>query len=339
MTQNLLDDFFDANGPLSKVIDGYQIRPSQVEMASMVNEAISDEQSAIIEAGTGIGKTFAYLAPALMKGGKVIISTATKNLQDQLFNKDIPKIREALNIPVKVNLLKGRSNYICQLRTEDSTVSGQFMNKEDGKYLEKIKHFSDHSHTGEISEVQDVPEFSTIWPMVTSTADQCLGQSCEFAQSCFFLKARKEALTAEVVIVNHHLFFADFILKDEDISELLPKANTVVFDEAHQVPDIASIFFGNNFSTNEILNLIQDTQSLFEKLGKNKKKLLELSVSVFEELKNLRTFFPSGNNRITFEKIENTDDFISHLASINNALANLEKVFSLLDDQSPEQKK
>ena len=339
MTQNLLDDFFDANGPLSKVIDGYQIRPSQVEMASMVNEAISDEQSAIIEAGTGIGKTFAYLAPALMKGGKVIISTATKNLQDQLFNKDIPKIREALNIPVKVNLLKGRSNYICQLRTEDSTVSGQFMNKEDGKYLEKIKHFSDHSHTGEISEVQDVPEFSTIWPMVTSTADQCLGQSCEFAKSCFFLKARKEALTAEVVIVNHHLFFADFILKDEDISELLPKANTVVFDEAHQVPDIASIFFGNNFSTNEILNLIQDTQYLFEKLGKNKKKLLELSVSVFEELKNLRTFFPSGNNRITFEKIENTDDFISHLASINNALANLEKVFSLLDDQSPEQKK
>ena len=140
MTQNLLDDFFDANGPLSKVIDGYQIRPSQVEMASMVNEAISDEQSAIIEAGTGIGKTFAYLAPALMKGGKVIISTATKNLQDQLFNKDIPKIREALNIPVKVNLLKGRSNYICQLRTEDSTVSGQFMNKEAVSYTHLRAH-------------------------------------------------------------------------------------------------------------------------------------------------------------------------------------------------------
>jgi ATP-dependent DNA helicase DinG len=293
----------------------------------------------VVEAGTGIGKTFAYLAPALIKGETVIISTATKNLQDQLYNKDIPKIRDALKIPVKVDLLKGRSNYICQLKMEDSLISGQFLNKEDGVYLEKIKIFADHSKTGEISEVQDIPEFSTIWPMVTSTADHCLGQSCEFSKSCFFLKARKEALSSEVVIVNHHLFFADFVLKDEDISEILPKANTVVFDEAHQVPDIASIFFGKNFSTNEILYLMQDTQSIFDKLGKNKKKLLAISSVVLDEIKNLRNFFPISNNRIIYEKINNFTEFKDYLYSINENLTKLDKIFTLLDDQSPEQKK
>ena len=268
-----MDVFFSKDGPLSKVISGYQIRPSQVAMSNLVDETILNRNSLVVEAGTGIGKTFAYLAPAMMKGETIIISTATKNLQDQLYNKDIPKIREALNIPIKVDLLKGRSNYVCQLKMEDSSISGKFLNKEDGAYLEKIKLFANHSKTGEISEVHDVPEFSTIWPMVTSTADHCLGQSCEFSKSCFFLKARKEALSSEVIIVNHHLFFADFVLKDEDISEILPKANTIIFDEAHQVPDIASIFFGKNFSTNELLYLMQDTQSIFDKLGKNKKKV------------------------------------------------------------------
>ena len=334
-----MDAFFSKDGPLSKVISGYQIRPSQVAMSNLVNETILNQDSLVVEAGTGIGKTFAYLAPALIKGETVIISTATKNLQDQLYNKDIPKIRDALKIPVKVDLLKGRSNYICQLKMEDSLISGQFLNKEDGVYLEKIKIFADHSKTGEISEVQDIPEFSTIWPMVTSTADHCLGQSCEFSKSCFFLKARKEALSSEVVIVNHHLFFADFVLKDEDISEILPKANTVVFDEAHQVPDIASIFFGKNFSTNEILYLMQDTQSIFDKLGKNKKKLLAISSVVLDEIKNLRNFFPISNNRIIYERIKNIAEFKDYLNSINENLIKLDKIFTLLDDQSPEQKK
>ena len=334
-----MDVFFSKDGPLSKVISGYQIRPSQVAMSNLVDETILNRNSLVVEAGTGIGKTFAYLAPALMKGETVIISTATKNLQDQLYNKDIPKIREALNIPIKVDLLKGRSNYVCQLKMEDSLINGQFLNKEDAVYLEKIKLFADHSKTGEISEVHDVPEFSTIWPMVTSTADHCLGQSCEFSKSCFFLKARKEALSSEVIIVNHHLFFADFVLKDEDISEILPKANTIIFDEAHQVPDIASIFFGKNFSTNELLYLMQDTQSIFDKFGKNKKKLLAISTVVIDEIKNVRNFFPTINQRIIYEKIKNITELEDHLISINENLIKLDKIFTLLDDQSPEQKK
>ena len=334
-----MDVFFSKDGPLSKVISGYQIRPSQVAMSNLVDETILNQNSLVVEAGTGIGKTFAYLAPAMMKGETIIISTATKNLQDQLYNKDIPKIREALNIPIKVDLLKGRSNYVCQLKMEDSLINGQFLNKEDAVYLEKIKLFADHSKTGEISEVHDVPEFSTIWPMVTSTADHCLGQSCEFSKSCFFLKARKEALSSEVIIVNHHLFFADFVLKDEDISEILPKANTIIFDEAHQVPDIASIFFGKNFSTNELLYLMQDTQSIFDKFGKNNKKLLAISTVVIDEIKNVRNFFPTINQRIIYEKIKNITELEDHLISINENLIKLDKIFTLLDDQSPEQKK
>ena len=334
-----VNNFFNYNGPLSNIIEGYQLRPSQVEMANMVDSALLKQESLIIEAGTGTGKTFAYLAPALMKGGKVIISTATKNLQDQLFNKDIPKIREALNIPVKVNLLKGRSNYLCQLRLEETARQDQFVNEEDGVHFEKIKKFNDHSKTGEISEVQGVPELASVWPMVTSTADHCLGQSCDFAKSCFFLKARKEALSAEIVIVNHHLFFADFVLKDEEVSEILPKANTIIFDEAHQLPDIASIFFGNNLSTNEILKLVQDIQALFEKIGKSKKKLATHSLQIIENINNLRALFPAQNHRLTYEKIQNFEDFTSSLQSINNILLKFDKFFSLIDDQSPEQKK
>ena len=334
-----VNNFFNYNGPLSNIIEGYQLRPSQVEMANMVDSALLKQESLIIEAGTGTGKTFAYLAPALMKGGKVIISTATKNLQDQLFNKDIPKIREALNIPVKVNLLKGRSNYLCQLRLEETARQDQFVNEEDGVHFEKIKKFNDHSKTGEISEVQGVPELASVWPMVTSTADHCLGQSCDFAKSCFFLKARKEALSAEIVIVNHHLFFADFVLKDEEVSEILPKANTIIFDEAHQLPDIASIFFGNNLSTNEILKLVQDIQALFEKIGKSKKKLATHSLQIIENINTLRALFPAQNHRLTYEKIQNFEDFTSFFQSINNILLKFDKFFSLIDDQSPEQKK
>ena len=334
-----VNNFFNYNGPLSNIIEGYQLRPSQVEMANMVDSALLKQESLIIEAGTGTGKTFAYLAPALMKGGKVIISTATKNLQDQLFNKDIPKIREALNIPVKVNLLKGRSNYLCQLRLEETARQDQFVNEEDGVHFEKIKKFNDHSKTGEISEVQGVPELASVWPMVTSTADHCLGQSCDFAKSCFFLKARKEALSAEIVIVNHHLFFADFVLKDEEVSEILPKANTIIFDEAHQLPDIASIFFGNNLSTNEILKLVQDIQALFEKIGKSKKKLATHSLQIIENINTLRALFPGQIHRLTYEKIQNFEDFTSFFQSINNILLKFDKFFSLIDDQSPEQKK
>ena len=306
------DDFFSVNGPLNDCLEDYQLRTEQVEMAKSIIGTIEDKSSLVVEAGTGVGKTFAYLYPALLKGGKVVISTATKNLQDQLFFNDIPKIREALKISVKVNILKGRGNYICKLRMENTIQEGMFFNKEDAQHLQLIKAFSDNTDSGEVSEISEIPETSTIWPMVTSTKENCLGQDCEFYKECFLVKARKEALESEVLIVNHHLFFADFVLKDEELSEILPKANTIIFDEAHQIPLVASFFLGQFISSSQISNLIQDCQQGLKKYPDTIKVLDTLSKDFQEivfELKKIVSPFPARlniNNLKNYENFEKT---------------------------------
>ena len=306
------DDFFSVNGPLNDCLEDYQLRTEQVEMAKSIIGTIKDKSSLFVEAGTGVGKTFAYLYPALLKGGKVVISTATKNLQDQLFFNDIPKIREALKISVKVNILKGRGNYICKLRMENTIQEGMFFNKEDAQHLQLIKAFSDNTDSGEVSEISEIPETSTIWPMVTSTKENCLGQDCEFYKECFLVKARKEALESEVLIVNHHLFFADFVLKDEELSEILPKANTIIFDEAHQIPLVASFFLGQSISSSQISNLIQDCQQGLKKYPDTIKVLDALSKDLQEiifELKKIVSPFPARlniNNLKNYENFEKT---------------------------------
>jgi len=332
----IIDEIFSDDGALHEVIPDYRKRSEQLDMSKAVNATIQQKNSLIVEAGTGVGKTFSYLVPALINGGKVVISTATKNLQDQLFLKDIPTIRDALKIPVKINILKGRSNYICQLRMENSLIEGQFFNREDASFIKKIKTFSDHSNTGEVSEINDIPENSTIWPSVTSTKENCLGQNCEFAKSCFLIKARKEALAAEVLIVNHHLFFADFILKDEDVSEILPAADTVIFDEAHQIPDVGSIFFGDNFSTIQILNLIQDIQLSFKNIAKNLEELDVICKDILIFIVELRNYLDSRNDRISYNKIPNKQEFTQKLEEVIDEIGKLNKFIDLHKDQSPE---
>ena len=326
-----IEEFFKNPGPLSEIIDNFHEREDQLKMAKIVNEAIEEKDSLIIEAGTGVGKTFSYLVPALMNGGKVVISTATKNLQDQLFLKDIPTIRNALKIPVEINILKGRSNYICQLRMENALLEGQFLNKEDAKYIHEIKKIADHSEVGEISEFNTIPETSTIWPFVTSTKDNCLGQDCEFFKSCFVVKARKKAIASEIVIVNHHLFFADFVLKDADLSEILPKADTVIFDEAHQIPQIAPIFLGENISTNQILYLVQDANQTLLKHLKDKEKLIELSRLINDSTNSINVYFDKRNYRVGIEKIEKLDFFKD---KINNLIDHLDKFCRFFDKYS-----
>jgi len=332
----IIDEIFSDDGALREVIPDYRKRSEQLDMSKAVNATIQQKNSLIVEAGTGVGKTFSYLVPALINGGKVVISTATKNLQDQLFLKDIPTIRDALKIPVKINILKGRSNYICQLRMENSLIEGQFYNREDASFIKQIKTFSDHSNTGEVSEINDIPESSTIWPSVTSTKENCLGQNCEFAKSCFLIKARKEALAAEVLIVNHHLFFADFILKDEDVSEILPAADTVIFDEAHQIPDVGSIFFGDNFSTIQILNLIQDIQLSFKNIAKNLEELDVICKDILMFIVELRNYLDSRNNRISYNKIPNKQEFSERLEELIDGIGKLNNFIDSHKDQSPE---
>ena len=255
-----VERFFSEQSPLASEVDGFRPRQQQREMALAVAKAIRDNTILVAEAGTGTGKTFAYLVPALINGGKVIISTGTKNLQDQLFQKDLPRVRDALKAPVSIALLKGRANYVCHYHLERALSDGRFATREDVKHLDKIKKYAKVSDSGDKSGVADVPENAPIWMHVTSTRDSCLGQECPNHKECFVLKARSEAMKADIVVVNHHLFFADVMLRDEGVAELLPACNTVIFDEAHQLPETASLFFGENLSTSQLLDLTVDAR-------------------------------------------------------------------------------
>jgi ATP-dependent DNA helicase DinG len=260
-----LPALLSASGPLAESIPGFRERPQQVEMAQAILAAIERAGVAVLEAGTGTGKTVAYLVPALLAGGKVIVSTGTKNLQDQLFHRDIPAVRSALKAPVSVALLKGRANYVCHYHLEKTIEAGRLPSKEDARFLRLIA--SGHSATasGDRAEFAGVPESAAVWGYVTSTRENCLGQECQFHKDCYVLAARRDAMQADVVVVNHHLFFADIMLRDEGMAELLPACNTVILDEAHQLPETARLFFGQTIGSAQVMELARD--ALTEALG------------------------------------------------------------------------
>ena len=253
-------DTFKPDGPLARQIPAFKSRAQQIEMAEHIAQAIKADAACLVEAGTGTGKTYAYLVPAMLAGGKVVLSTGTKTLQDQLFERDIPTVREALGAPIRVALLKGRGNYVCLHHLERAHTEGRFLQKEDVRHIQNVLRFSKMTKRGDKAECVDVPESSAVWHMATSTKDNCLGSECAHYEDCFVVKARREALEADLVVVNHHLFFADVALKEEGMAELLPNCNTVIFDEAHQLPETAGIFFGQRFSTTQVLDLAQDVR-------------------------------------------------------------------------------
>ncbi len=249
-------ELFSEQGPFAGTIDGYAPRAGQTRMAEAVGRALADLDSLIVEAGTGTGKTLAYLVPALLSGRRVVISTGTKTLQDQLFGKDIPAVARALGMPVKIALLKGRANYLCLQRLAvngSEPGSGTRSNE-----FAVISAWARATADGDIADVSDLPEDASIWPQVTSTAENCLGQKCPEYERCFVVKARRRAQQADVVVVNHHLLMADFALKEEGFGELLPDADAFIIDEAHQLPEIAQRFFGRSLSTRQIKNLARD---------------------------------------------------------------------------------
>ena len=237
------------------------LSPATTRDGRMPSRTRSQRRGALIaEAGTGTGKTFAYLVPALLYGGKVIVSTGTKTLQDQLFQRDLPLVRDALKVPVTLALLKGRANYVCHHHLERTAADGRLPSRDDARHLPKIIAFARASETGDRGALADVPENASIWPLVTSTRDNCLGAECAFHADCFVLKARKAALEADVVVVNHHLFFADVMLRDEGLAELLPACNTLILDEAHQLPDTATLFFGEELTSGQLAELARDAE-------------------------------------------------------------------------------
>jgi len=323
---SLLADFFSSNGQLAESIAGFSERRQQLEMALAIEAAIKDNKQLVAEAGTGTGKTFAYLVPALLSGGKVIISTGTKTLQDQLFNRDLPNVRDALKVPVTVAMLKGRSNYVCHYHLEAATQSGRFASREDAKYVHLIKNFVENSKTGDKAELVDVPENATIWLNVTSTRDNCLGQDCNFYKECFVMEARKKALAADVVVVNHHLFFADVMLRDEGVAELLPSANTVIFDEAHQLPEVAGLFFGEDISTSQLIELCRDSATAHLTLAKDCVALGESIPKLEKACKDFRLVFQFEGSRMPVQKALALKSFESAFGDMQAMLKDLNKV-------------
>lgn len=256
--QHQLEQIFGEGGTLAQKLPYFNARPEQLEMAQAVTQAINNVDSAILEAGTGTGKTFAYLVPTLLWGGKTILSTGTKTLQDQLFERDLPTMRDALGVPVTIALLKGRANYVCHYHLDRILMNGRLLGRDDAKHLKRIKSDLSLVKRGDKAEWPDIPDDALVWTQVTSTRENCLGSDCPNHKECFVMAARKDAQAADVIVVNHHLFFADVMLREEGIAELLPAVNTVVFDEAHQVPDVASVFFGQQVSTAQVIDLARD---------------------------------------------------------------------------------
>ncbi|MDX8386067.1 MAG: ATP-dependent DNA helicase [Gallionella sp.] len=317
-----IERFFSEQSPLATEVTAFRPREQQREMALKVAEAITENAILVAEAGTGTGKTFAYLVPALLAGGKVIISTGTKNLQDQLFQKDLPTVRDALNAPVSLALLKGRSNYVCHYHLERASTDGQFKTREDVRHLGKIKQYAKITQSGDRSGLADVPENAPIWMHVTSTRDNCLGQECPNHKECFVLKARSEAMQADIVVVNHHLFFADVMLRDEGVAELLPACNTVIFDEAHQLPETASLFFGETLSTTLLLDLARDTRIEAAAGAKDFAPLPKACDELDKAARDLRLVFKK-EGRMPAAATENFKEFIPALKTLGEKIANL----------------
>lgn len=259
--KSLLDSaaILGGDGPLAGLVEGFVPRRCQQEMAARIETALADKLTFIAESGTGTGKTFAYLVPALLSGKKVLISTGTRNLQDQLYTRDLPLIRKALPVPVTAALLKGRANYLCLHRLATAESEGRPRGKQRSAELVRIREWAGRTRVGDIAEVGDVPEQSAIWMQVTSTADNCLGAKCPNYNECFVNRARREALAADVLVVNHHLFFADLVLREDGFGQLLPGVEAVIFDEAHQLPEVASNFFGISIGGQQLLHLCRDT--------------------------------------------------------------------------------
>ncbi|MGC2165727.1 MAG: ATP-dependent DNA helicase [Gallionella sp.] len=317
-----VERFFSAQSPLATEVASFRPRVQQREMAMAVAEAIRENSILVVEAGTGTGKTFAYLVPALISGGKVIISTGTKNLQDQLFQKDLPMVRDALRAPVSVALLKGRANYVCHYHLARTESDGMFKTREDIKHLSKIKRYAKVSDSGDKSGLADVPENAPVWMQVTSTRDNCLGQECPNHKECFVLKARTEAMKADIVVVNHHLFFADVMLRDEGVAELLPACNTVIFDEAHQLPETASLFFGETLSTSLLLDLARDARIEAAASAKDFAPLPKSADELDKAARDLRLVFKK-EGRLPAIAAETIKDWPDTLKILGDKLSNL----------------
>ena len=325
---------FAPDGPLSRALPGYRARAQQREMAARVGRAIRERRVLLAEAGTGTGKTVAYLVPALLAGGKVIISTGTKTLQDQLFQRDLPAVRAALELPVTAAVLKGRANYVCPYHLGRNLDDARLPSRAAAADLQTIARFARRTRTGDKAELGAVSENSPAWAAATSTRENCLGAKCPDYGSCFVMQARREALAADVVVVNHHLFFADVVLKDEGMAELLPACNTVVLDEAHQLPETASDFFGESVSTGQVLDLCRDTLAEALASAPDVRELPDRVRGLDKAARDLRLAVPRKEARIPAATLEQEGAFAQAVEGLSRTIGMLHRGLEALAERS-----
>lgn len=315
-----LKKIFSENGALSSVISGYQPRQAQLNLAQAFASAIDKKDLLIAEAGTGTGKTFAYLIPALLSQRKVIISTGTKNLQEQLYHRDLPVVKRALVSKAKTALLKGRSNYLCILRHKQQQSPHMLADKNVEQDLKQIARWAVATQSGDIGEVTSIPEDSRAIPLVTSTIDNCLGKECPDYNECYLVKARKNAAEADLVVINHHLYFADMAVKDTGFGEIVPDSEVVVFDEAHQIPDIACEYFGQRLSTRQLVELGKDIETEYRTELKDMRQLGKAAEKLQTSAKQFRLAFAIDPEKGNWREKGQSPGFDQHLDSLEQAI-------------------
>ncbi len=341
MQEPLISEIFSLEGPLAAMSPSFRVRTTQIELAQAVERTIAERSTLIAEAGTGTGKTWAYLVPALLGGGKVLVSTGTRTLQDQLFVRDLPRVREALSIPATIALLKGRGNYVChyhldRLQGEDRALKS----RGEVHQLRNIQTFAQQSATGDRADLPTVPEDAEIWQRVASTRENCLGQDCPNVRDCFVLKARRQAQEADVVVINHALFMADLMLRDEGVTDLLPAADTVVFDEAHQLPDTATRFLGSSVSTHQLLDLCRVIETAGLAHARELTNWSEQARALEQSTRELRLSCAALENmpsrRVTFEAFPEPAAFDIARDALQTALDSLGQLLSSVEEKHPD---
>ncbi|MEE8306964.1 MAG: ATP-dependent DNA helicase, partial [Gammaproteobacteria bacterium] len=324
-----LAEIFANDGLLASVVDNYRLRPGQLSMAEAVADALQESEHLVVEAGTGIGKTYAYLVPVLLTGRRAIISTGTRTLQDQLFRRDLPLLSNAIGRPVAVSLLKGRSNYLCWYRLNQTRDMPGLSARRTAE-LNHIAQWGRESQSGDLAELTELDENSTVRGMVTSTQDNCLGNQCPHFSDCPLFEARRKAQESDVVVVNHHLLLADMALRDDGFGELLPTADAIIVDEAHQLPDLAQLFFSASCSSRQLEVLAGDVMAEAESLVVDGLNPLAsaLQKALAESLVGAR-----GSGRMGWDEMP--PDLRHGLAAVEETLGDLVEGLHAVSDPSP----
>lgn len=322
-------------GLLARQIPAFAAREAQQRLAAAVADALEDGDTLLAEAGTGTGKTFAYLVPLLLSGHKAIVSTGTRALQDQLHHRDLPRVRDALGTGLKTALLKGRANYLCRYRLEHAKGEPRFSTREQIGQFQRIVAWSGRTRLGDLAELEALPEDSPLWPMVTSTADNCLGSECPLWNECFVVQARQRAQSADLVVVNHHLLLADLALKQEGFGEILPGAQAFVVDEAHQLPELAAQFFGESLSARPLVELARDTLAECKEVPGALAALQQPARELEHATRALRATMEGLPGRGTRDRALHWPAFDSGLDMVAQAVATLRDALAPLREATP----